>query len=186
MQHVKGVTWAHGDSLNRVYYLVFTANPPLHRDICSLLLNWTLLSLSTSLSLPLSPEKRGGQSGLLPRHYLCPLLVPTAPQQDPQEGHLFPEWQHALWATQVSHFKFPLIKCSRHGTMLMTECCCQDFCVVKLSNDNQAFLLFPIFSFLLVLDYLGINLATINSCINPIVLYFVSKKFKNCFKVSLL
>uniref|UniRef100_A0A3B5LV35 G-protein coupled receptors family 1 profile domain-containing protein n=1 Tax=Xiphophorus couchianus TaxID=32473 RepID=A0A3B5LV35_9TELE len=39
-------------------------------------------------------------------------------------------------------------------------------------------------SFLLVLDHLGINLATINSCINPIILYFVSKKFKNCFKVS--
>ncbi|TNM85818.1 hypothetical protein fugu_008089 [Takifugu bimaculatus] len=40
-------------------------------------------------------------------------------------------------------------------------------------------------SFLLVLDYLGINLATINSCINPIILYFVSKKFKNCFKSCL-
>lgn len=39
-------------------------------------------------------------------------------------------------------------------------------------------------SFLLVLDYLGINMATINSCINPIILYFVSKKFKNCFKVQ--
>ncbi|KAK5899129.1 LOW QUALITY PROTEIN: endothelin receptor type Aa [Pseudochaenichthys georgianus] len=40
-------------------------------------------------------------------------------------------------------------------------------------------------SFLLVLDYFGINLATINSCINPIILYFVSKKFKNCFKSCL-
>ncbi|MED6278970.1 hypothetical protein CHARACLAT_029674 [Characodon lateralis] len=40
-------------------------------------------------------------------------------------------------------------------------------------------------SFLLVLDYLSINLATINSCINPIILYFVSKKFKNCFKSCL-
>ncbi|CAJ1052487.1 endothelin receptor type Aa [Xyrichtys novacula] len=40
-------------------------------------------------------------------------------------------------------------------------------------------------SFLLVLDYLGFNLATINSCINPIILYFVSKKFKNCFKSCL-
>lgn len=34
------------------------------------------------------------------------------------------------------------------------------------------------------MDYLSINLATINSCINPIILYFVSKKFKNCFKVT--
>uniref|UniRef100_H3D104 Endothelin-1 receptor n=1 Tax=Tetraodon nigroviridis TaxID=99883 RepID=H3D104_TETNG len=40
-------------------------------------------------------------------------------------------------------------------------------------------------NFLLVLDYLSINLATINSCINPIVLYFVSKKFKKCFKSCL-
>ncbi|XP_034968308.1 endothelin-1 receptor [Zootoca vivipara] len=37
-------------------------------------------------------------------------------------------------------------------------------------------------SFLLTLDYIGMNLATINSCINPIALYFVSKKFKNCFQ----
>ncbi|KAM3864936.1 endothelin receptor type Aa [Diretmus argenteus] len=39
--------------------------------------------------------------------------------------------------------------------------------------------------FLLVLDYLSINLVTVNSCINPIILYFVSKKFKNCFKSCL-
>ncbi|XP_068606789.1 endothelin receptor type Aa [Brachionichthys hirsutus] len=40
-------------------------------------------------------------------------------------------------------------------------------------------------NFLLVMDYFGINLATVNSCINPIILYFVSKKFKNCFKSCL-
>lgn len=40
-------------------------------------------------------------------------------------------------------------------------------------------------NFLLVMDYLSINMATINSCINPIILYFVSKKFKNCFKSCL-
>ncbi|KAK5621112.1 hypothetical protein CRENBAI_013449 [Crenichthys baileyi] len=38
---------------------------------------------------------------------------------------------------------------------------------------------------LLVLDYFSINMATINSCINPIILFFVSKKFKNCFKSCL-
>ncbi|XP_055369765.1 endothelin-1 receptor-like isoform X2 [Betta splendens] len=37
-------------------------------------------------------------------------------------------------------------------------------------------------NFLLVLDYFSLNMATINSCINPIILYFVSKKFKTCFK----
>lgn len=41
------------------------------------------------------------------------------------------------------------------------------------------------FSFLLVLDYIGINMASLNSCINPVALYFVSGKFKNCFKVRL-
>uniref|UniRef100_A0A3P8T5A6 Endothelin-1 receptor n=1 Tax=Amphiprion percula TaxID=161767 RepID=A0A3P8T5A6_AMPPE len=40
-------------------------------------------------------------------------------------------------------------------------------------------------NFLLVLDYFSINMATINSCINPIILFFVSKKFKNCFKSCL-
>lgn len=40
-------------------------------------------------------------------------------------------------------------------------------------------------SFLLLLDYISLNLATINSCINPIALYFVSKKFKNCFQSCL-
>uniref|UniRef100_A0A671QB06 Endothelin receptor type Ab n=1 Tax=Sinocyclocheilus anshuiensis TaxID=1608454 RepID=A0A671QB06_9TELE len=45
--------------------------------------------------------------------------------------------------------------------------------------------LFLCLSFLLVFDYLSINLATINSCINPIILYFVSKKFKNCFRSCL-
>lgn len=38
-------------------------------------------------------------------------------------------------------------------------------------------------SFFLVLDYIGINMASVNSCINPIALYMVSKRFKNCFRV---
>ncbi|XP_026886032.2 endothelin receptor type Aa [Electrophorus electricus] len=42
-----------------------------------------------------------------------------------------------------------------------------------------------LYNFLLVLDYVGINLASVNSCINPIILYFVSKKFNNCFKSCL-
>ncbi|XP_024063722.1 endothelin receptor type B-like isoform X2 [Terrapene carolina triunguis] len=40
-------------------------------------------------------------------------------------------------------------------------------------------------SFLLVMDYFGINMASLNSCINPIALYFVSRKFKNCFQSCL-
>ncbi|XP_034544938.1 endothelin receptor type Aa [Notolabrus celidotus] len=53
---------------------------------------------------------------------------------------------------------------------------------VYIPNDERRC---ELLSFLLVMDYLGINLATINSCINPIILYFVSKKFKNCFKSCL-
>lgn len=34
-----------------------------------------------------------------------------------------------------------------------------------------------------MLDYIGINMASVNSCINPIALYMVSKRFKSCFKV---
>uniref|UniRef100_A0A8C5P6X2 Endothelin receptor type B n=1 Tax=Leptobrachium leishanense TaxID=445787 RepID=A0A8C5P6X2_9ANUR len=40
-------------------------------------------------------------------------------------------------------------------------------------------------SFLLSLDYIGKNMANLNSCINPIALYLVSTKFKNCFKSCL-
>ncbi|XP_028837425.1 endothelin receptor Ba isoform X2 [Denticeps clupeoides] len=40
-------------------------------------------------------------------------------------------------------------------------------------------------SFFLVLDYIGINMASMNSCINPIALYMVSKRFKNCFRSCL-
>uniref|UniRef100_A0A7M4FNQ2 Endothelin receptor type B n=1 Tax=Crocodylus porosus TaxID=8502 RepID=A0A7M4FNQ2_CROPO len=40
-------------------------------------------------------------------------------------------------------------------------------------------------SFFLIMDYIGINMATLNSCINPIALYLVSKRFKNCFKSCL-
>ncbi|XP_037318132.2 endothelin receptor type B-like [Pungitius pungitius] len=49
------------------------------------------------------------------------------------------------------------------------------------SDPNRCELL----SFLLVMDYIGINMASLNSCINPIALYFVSQKFKNCFQSCL-
>ncbi|XP_056320925.1 endothelin receptor type B [Danio aesculapii] len=37
----------------------------------------------------------------------------------------------------------------------------------------------------LVLDYIGLNMASINSCINPVALYVVSKRFKNYFREAL-
>uniref|UniRef100_A0AAY4DJD9 Endothelin receptor type B n=1 Tax=Denticeps clupeoides TaxID=299321 RepID=A0AAY4DJD9_9TELE len=41
-------------------------------------------------------------------------------------------------------------------------------------------------SVFLVLDYIGINMASVNSCINPVALYAVSKIFKAHFKVKLV
>ncbi|RVE57929.1 hypothetical protein OJAV_G00204170 [Oryzias javanicus] len=40
-------------------------------------------------------------------------------------------------------------------------------------------------SIFLILDYFGINMASLNSCINPIALYIVSKRFKRSFKACL-
>ncbi|XP_051565506.1 endothelin receptor type B-like [Myxocyprinus asiaticus] len=37
----------------------------------------------------------------------------------------------------------------------------------------------------LILDYIGLNMASVNSCINPIALYLVSKRFNSYFKASL-
>lgn len=51
--------------------------------------------------------------------------------------------------------------------------------VPKLTSCSPVY----VASFLLVMDYIGINMASLNSCINPVALYFVSQKFKNCFKV---
>uniref|UniRef100_A0A674P5U4 Endothelin receptor type B n=1 Tax=Takifugu rubripes TaxID=31033 RepID=A0A674P5U4_TAKRU len=41
-------------------------------------------------------------------------------------------------------------------------------------------------SIFLVLDYFGLNMASLNSCINPIALFVVSKRFQRCFKVGCL
>ncbi|XP_031719000.1 endothelin receptor type Aa [Anarrhichthys ocellatus] len=54
--------------------------------------------------------------------------------------------------------------------------------MVYYQNDKMRC---ELLNYLLVLDHVSANLATINSCINPIILYFVSKKFKNCFKSCL-
>ncbi|XP_056416446.1 endothelin receptor type B [Hyla sarda] len=40
-------------------------------------------------------------------------------------------------------------------------------------------------SFFLSVNYIGLNMANLNSCINPIALYLVSTKYKNCFKSCL-
>ncbi|XP_067853062.1 endothelin receptor type B-like [Heptranchias perlo] len=55
----------------------------------------------------------------------------------------------------------------------------------KTIYDEQDLNRCELLSFLLVLDYIGINMASLNSCINPVALYFVSQKFKNCFKSCL-
>uniref|UniRef100_A0A672JU03 Endothelin receptor type B n=1 Tax=Salarias fasciatus TaxID=181472 RepID=A0A672JU03_SALFA len=50
-------------------------------------------------------------------------------------------------------------------------------------NKESGFFFFK--DVFLVLDYFGINMASLNSCINPIALYMVSKRFKRCFKACL-
>ncbi|XP_075706376.1 endothelin receptor type B [Rhinoderma darwinii] len=40
-------------------------------------------------------------------------------------------------------------------------------------------------SFLISVNYIGLNMADLNSCINPVALYLVSTKYKNCFKSCL-
>nr|NP_001079347.1 endothelin-3 receptor precursor [Xenopus laevis]P32940.1 RecName: Full=Endothelin-3 receptor; AltName: Full=Endothelin C receptor; Short=ET-C; Short=ET-CR; Flags: Precursor [Xenopus laevis]AAA49704.1 endothelin-3 receptor [Xenopus laevis] len=41
------------------------------------------------------------------------------------------------------------------------------------------------YQLLMVMNYTGINMASLNSCIGPVALYFVSRKFKNCFQSCL-
>ncbi|KAM3935891.1 endothelin receptor type B [Leptodactylus fuscus] len=40
-------------------------------------------------------------------------------------------------------------------------------------------------SFFISANYIGLNLADLNSCINPVALYMVSTRYKNCFKSCL-
>ncbi|KAG9492138.1 hypothetical protein GDO78_000577 [Eleutherodactylus coqui] len=40
-------------------------------------------------------------------------------------------------------------------------------------------------SFLMSMSYIGLNMADLNSCINPVALYLVSSKYKSCFKSCL-
>uniref|UniRef100_A0A671QB19 Endothelin receptor type Ab n=1 Tax=Sinocyclocheilus anshuiensis TaxID=1608454 RepID=A0A671QB19_9TELE len=72
---------------------------------------------------------------------------------------------------------------TRHKMQLFDVYC--NFATFIFMDFHLFVVLFLCLSFLLVFDYLSINLATINSCINPIILYFVSKKFKNCFRSCL-
>ncbi|XP_053240515.1 endothelin receptor type B [Podarcis raffonei] len=55
------------------------------------------------------------------------------------------------------------------------------FALYDASDPNRCELL----SFLLIWNYIAMNMASLNSCINPIALYWVSKRFKNCFKSCL-
>lgn len=98
------------------------------------------------------------------------MLFPPAPQQDSKKDGLRAQRHLALQTVQVSDLK----EASETPALRLSEA--PAFAFAKTCSVR---------SFLLVLDYLSINLAMINSCINPIILYFVSKKFKNCFKVCL-
>ncbi|XP_061547625.1 endothelin receptor type B-like isoform X2 [Phycodurus eques] len=49
-------------------------------------------------------------------------------------------------------------------------------------NDPDRCQLLSVF---LVLNYVGINLASLNSCLTPVALFVVSERFQTCFKACL-
>lgn len=113
------------------------------------------------------------EDSVLPGVNFCLLLAAPSSQPHSEENNLRPEWPQPLWTAQVgTHTR---LHWKRHENLL--------FSFLWLPGVfNVNFALFPA-SFLLVMDYIGINMASLNSCINPIALYFVSQKFKNCFQV---
>lgn len=67
----------------------------------------------------------------------------------------------------------------------LSHCCSMEAGSQARQFGNPLCSLPSCLSFLLVMDYFGINMASLNSCINPVALYFVSRKFKNCFQVGM-
>lgn len=116
----------------------------------------------------LSAASRSRPNCFLPGADLRSVLVPAAPESPAEENHLQIPRCTAL----------RLVKVGIHCTFLLLLLLC-----TFVVWHNVLVVLLP-YSFLLVLDYFSINMATINSCINPIILYLVSKKFKTCFKVK--
>lgn len=92
--------------------------------------------------------------------YLSRILKSTIyDEKDPNRCQLL------RWAPRLQHFGSCMLQ-GLSSFVLLTKC-------------------FPsLLSVFLVLDYFGINMASLNSCINPIALYLVSKRYKSCFKVS--
>lgn len=125
----------------------------------------------------LESAEGGGKDGVLSGPGVRSVLAPSAPQPYPEAHHLRREGPEPLRAAQVWQKGI-------HAPSIM---------ICRIAKHNQTikcffclFFFFYLYSFFLVLDYIGINMASINSCINPIALYMVSKRFKNCFRVSLV
>uniref|UniRef100_A0A4W4GT22 Endothelin receptor type B n=1 Tax=Electrophorus electricus TaxID=8005 RepID=A0A4W4GT22_ELEEL len=68
---------------------------------------------------------------------------------------------------------------------LMYVCACMCVClhVCGIASKTFCFLVFS--SALLILDYVSINMASVNSCINPITLYTISRRFRRHFQLLL-
>lgn len=104
-------------------------------------------------------EARGGKDCFLPCFRVCCVLVSFVPEQNPKINLIWWERPQKMSAPQV----------------------CSCYC----PWSPLLLIFFPCFwSVFLVLDYCGINMASLNSCINPIALFVVRKRFQRCFKVS--
>lgn len=58
--------------------------------------------------------------------------------------------------------------------------------MIKFIFDYRGYIMECEFlNFLISFNYIGLNMADLNSCINPVALYMVSTKYKNCFKSCL-
>lgn len=121
-------------------------------------------------AVSLSAAEGGGQDGLLPGVDLRFVLATSPSQSHTEKNDLRPEWPQPLRTAQVVLMTCSMLHCWPRRCVLLTP-------NVNIHSP------FSMRSFLLVMDYIGINMASLNSCINPIALYFVSQKFKNCFQV---
>ena len=138
-----------------------------------------------------------GQDSVLPGPGVCPVLAASSSEPHPKAHNLRWEGPQPLWAAQVwitcgqnkqqKNINNTLWKLSSlHSVQDMSDTfktAIYPLSLILLSCVCSLLFSAISCSFFLVLDYIGINMASLNSCINPIALYMVSKRFKSCFRV---
>uniref|UniRef100_A0AAV2KSI6 Endothelin-1 receptor n=1 Tax=Knipowitschia caucasica TaxID=637954 RepID=A0AAV2KSI6_KNICA len=132
-------------------------------------------SISPSQHQPLTAPAPHSTSPSQHQHLTAPAPHSTSPSLCPHCRRTQPLRREVAKAVFSLVLIFALCWFPLHLSRLLKKT------IYKSHDEHRCQLL----NFLLVMDYLSLNMATINSCINPIILYFVSKKFKNCFKSCL-